>query len=126
MRLAAAALCLVATAAGATTVDEFLARWQRIQSLGQMARLDPDLRTITEEVGAILAGYRDDVAQAAAAGKPRSCLPPAGTAQFKSDALIAYLNALAPAERKMELKDAIYAYLDKSYPCPAAGQAPPR
>ena len=126
MRLAmvAATLCLVATAAEATTVGEFLARWQRIQSLGQMAQLDPDLRRLADEVGTTVKAYRGAVEQSAAAGKPRSCPPPAGEAKFDSDGLVAYLQALPPARQDGALEDAIYAYLDESYPCPAIPSSP--
>jgi hypothetical protein len=117
---AAAAFCLVAGSADAMPVREFLARMKAFDQMGEKARDDPALKKLVEEIGTIVKAYRAESDKAAASGKPRSCLPPAGKAQITSGPMKAYFETLSPAEQEMELKDALYAFLDKTYPCPAA------
>lgn len=114
----AAGMVLLAAAmpAQAMPVREFLARWQRLGTLGEMANLDPDGHALTVELRTILEGFRSEV-EAAAAKKPIACPPPKGEAKLSSEPLFAYLGALSPAEQEAELKTAIYAYLIKTYPC---------
>lgn len=114
---AAIVASLLAVPAQAIPVRAFVARWQAVMKLGQMAQLDPELRRLGEEVGTIVQQYRIDADRAKAQGKPIGCLPPPGQAQLNSDSLLAYLVALPPAQQELELKDALYAYLGKTYPC---------
>lgn len=103
--------------AQAMPVREFLARWERLGTLGEMANLDPDASVLTTELRAILDGFRVDVDAAKAIRKPIACPPPKGEAQLSSGPLFAYLGALPPAEQEMELKTATYAFLLRTYPC---------
>ncbi|RYY24473.1 MAG: hypothetical protein EOP62_16605 [Sphingomonadales bacterium] len=118
----AAGLVLLAVAlpAQAMPVSEFLKRWERLGTLGQMAGLDPDGAALTSELRGIVEGFRIDVDAGAKASKPIACPPPKGEAQLASGPLIAYLGGLSPTEQEAELKPALYAYLIKLYPCPAA------
>ena len=116
---AVGALLLVAVPAQAMPVREFLARWDKLNKLGEMARLDPDAGKLIQELGGIVIGYRAAVDAAAAAGKPIACPPPKGQAKFESGPLIAHLKALPPAEQDIELKDAVYAFMNQAYPCPS-------
>ena len=118
--LPAAAISLLAAPVQAMPVREFIARWTAVGKLGEMARLDPELRRLTNELEAILEAWRADVDKAKATGKPIACPPPRGQAKFDSDKLMAYFKALSPAEQEVELKDGLYAYLNKTYPCPMA------
>lgn len=117
---AAAISLLAAPPVQAMPVREFIARWTAVGKLGEMAKLDPELRRLMNELKAILEAWRPDVDKAKVAGKPIACPPPPGQAKFESEKLMAYLKALSPAEQEVELKDGVYAYLNKTYPCPMA------
>ncbi|RYE03001.1 MAG: hypothetical protein EOP61_06385 [Sphingomonadales bacterium] len=111
------ALLAVAVPAQAMPVSEFLKRWERLTTLGEMVKLDPDAALLARELRTILQGFRIDVEAAAKAGKPIACPPPKGEAKLSSGPLIAYLAALPPAGQEGELKPAIYAYMAATYPC---------
>lgn len=98
-------------------VREFLKRWERLSSLGEMANLDPDAAALGKELRTIVEGFRADAEAAKAAGKPIACLPPKGEAKLTSGPLIAYLTTLPPAEQDAELKSALYAFLTRTNPC---------
>ena len=86
--LAVAAISLLAAPVQAMPVREFIARWTAVGTLGEMAKLDPELRRLMNELKAILEAWRTDVGKAKAAGKPIACPPPPGQAKFESDKLI--------------------------------------
>lgn len=114
---AAAALLLIAPAQ-AMPVSEFVARSQAVEKLGLLAPLAPDSQRLTGALREALTDYRADVEKAAATGKPISCPPGQGQAAIEAKQLLDYLSRLSPAEQTMDLKDAVYAYLAKTYPCP--------
>jgi len=115
--LAAAGMSLLAAPVQAMPVREFIARWTAVEKLGEMAKLDPELRRLMNELETILEAWRADVDKAKAAAKPIACPPPPGQAEFESDKLMAHFKALSPAEQEIELKDGVYVYLNKTYPC---------
>jgi hypothetical protein len=118
LRWAAGAVLLAAAVpAQAMPVQEFLARWERLNTLGDMAKLDPDLPALLKTLTEIVKGYRIKVEAAATAGKPIACPPPKGEAKFSTETLMVYLKALPTAEQGQELEGATEAFLTKTYPC---------
>ncbi|WP_420961349.1 hypothetical protein [Brucella sp. IR073] len=113
----AAALLLIAPAQ-AMPVSEFVARSKAVEKFGIFAQLAPDTQRLAGALREALKNYRADVERSAAEGKPISCPPPDGQAKIEAKPLLDYLSRLSPAQQKMELKDAVYAYLAKTYPCP--------
>ena len=118
IRAAALALMLVPTAAGAMTVNEFLAKTAALQAKGFSAMVSPDLPLVRNEIKTAATAYRAELDAAQAAHrKPRSCPPPKGQAKVDSNTLMAAFQAIPPAKRVMSVKAAFYTFMDKRYPC---------
>lgn len=117
MALAIAALTLTA-AAPEMTVNDFLARMNKAESLGPAALLSSDVRELRSESDRVAALYRADIdKQSKAAGPRHSCPPPKGQGKLKGDELKTYLTGLSPAAKKRPFRVAMYDFMKKKYPC---------
>jgi len=118
MLLAATGLALVATPAHAMSVAEFLARARALQALGPLAMLSSDVTVLRNEIYAVRAAYRADLAALRArGGKPNSCPPASGRVTMTPAQLLAELERIPPARRGMSMKAAFYDYMRRHYPC---------
>lgn len=111
------ALPLAAWAApGDMSVATFLAKADRLQSLGPAALLSSDLNLLKSEGKAGGESYKARLMRERAAGRPSSC-PPEG-AKINSDELLAFLRTYPPAARpRINMRQAVADYFIKKYPC---------
>ena len=109
---------LAAQPAEAMSVAEFLARARALRAEGVLAALSPDLDLLRAEVRGIVRSYRGDLAAAKAAGRPpHSCPPAGGIPRLTPDQMLRELERIPPAQRRMSMKAAFYAYMKRRYPC---------
>ncbi len=125
-----AALALAGQAAPALdpalTVADFLRRWTRIEGLKEMAIVDPDMRALGEQMGLAVGAWKAELdADEAAGRRPRACPVKGTTAKLESPELLAELRAIPEEKRGMLFRDAMFAYLDKRFPCPAVTPSSP-
>ncbi len=100
------------------TVAQFMERWNEVAKLKEMARVSPEMRRIIEEIGGGLKAYKSQIDADAQAGKPPRACPVKGTkATVTSAEILAELDAIPPERRAMPFREALFAMLDKRYPC---------
>ena len=116
MALTLAAL-MIAVPAHAMSVAEFLARARALQAAGALAPLYPDYELLRGEMRGIVAAYRADISAARSAGRPPHSCPPAAHPQITAERLLAELERIPPAQRRMSMKAAFYGYMKRHYPC---------
>lgn len=122
MRFDAFALAVVIasapTAAGATTVSEFVARDTELGAKGITDPAAPEIAAQNAVIGAAINKFRATIAAEAAAGKPAAtCLPPPGEGRLSGGDIIAWFKAMAQNDAAMSVDDAITALLRARYPC---------
>jgi len=113
---AAAALLVAAPASAAMTVSTFLTKANALKAQGPMALMSPDfalLRTETQTATAQLKADRD--ARKAKGLKPIACIPEGQSIGIME--MLDGLNALSPAEQRLQLKDGYARVLAKRFPC---------
>jgi hypothetical protein len=115
--VAAALAVSVAVPAQAMSVAEFLARARALQAMGALAPLYPDYELLRGEMRGIVAAYRADINAARAAGRPPHSCPPSASPQITAERLLAELERLPLAQRRMSMKAAFYGYMKRHYPC---------
>ena len=116
--IAAMACLLVPVAAQAMTVETFLAKAKALQAQGMMALASSDLPLVRGEVKDAATAYRADLETDRVAGKPaRACPPPVGQAKIDAKVLMTEFEAIPLAKRKVSVKTAFYAMMDRRYPC---------
>jgi hypothetical protein len=109
---------------GGTTVAEFLERWPKVEQLKEMATVSGEGRKLITAMGSPLTAYKAVLDADARAGKPpRACPVKGSTVKITSKDLLAEFSAIPPQRRDMLLRDAIFAMLDKRFPCPAPAAA---
>jgi hypothetical protein len=114
------AAMIIAPAAQAMTVGEFLDRAHKLQAKGVFAPLYADFKILKAEMKGITRGYRAELAAAQAAGRqPHSCPPPKGTpaAKIKPEELLRELDRIPAAQRNVSMKTAFYAFMKRRFPC---------
>jgi hypothetical protein len=117
---AAFAAMIIAPAAQAMSVGEFLDRAHKLQAKGIFAPLYEDFKILKAEMKTITRGYRAELAAAQAAGRqPHSCPPPKGTpaAKIKPEELLRELDRIPAAQRHVSMKTAFYAFMKRRFPC---------
>ena len=115
---AIAACLLVPVAAQAMTVETFLAKAKALKAQGMMAVTSPDLSLVRSEVKDAATAYRADLETDKAAGKPpRACPPPVGQTKIDGKVMMTEFEAIPPARRKVSVKTAFYAMMDRRFPC---------
>lgn len=117
---AATAAMIIAPAAQAMSVSEFLGRARALQAKGLLAPFYADFKVLKAEMKGITRGYRAELAAAQAAGRaPHSCPPAKGTpaAKIKPEELLGELEKIPAAQRGMSMKTAFYAFMKKRFPC---------
>lgn len=106
----------------AMTVAQFLAKAKALEAKGAAAATSSDRALLRDEIQTVASAYREDLDAAVAAGEtPRACPPPKGQAKIDPGTLIATFQDIPRAKRKMSVKAAFDAFMDKRYPCPAGG-----
>jgi len=111
--------CLVApVAAQAMTVETFLAKAKALKAQGLLAATSSDLPLVRAEVKNAATAYRVQIAADKAAGKkPRACPPPVGQAKIDGTVVMMEFETIPVAKRKVSVKSAFYAMMDRRYPC---------
>lgn len=100
------------------SVAAFLRRWRAMLELKELMRFSTEPPKLAAEILEPVAAYRKQLDDDRAAGRaPRAC-PPRGTEEKIDGATItAELEKIPDAERGMSMREAIFAYLDRRYPC---------
>jgi hypothetical protein len=117
---AAAAALVIAPAAQAMSVAEFLDRAHKLQARGLLAPFFADFKLLKAEMKGITRGYRAELAAAKSAGRaPHSCPPAKGTpaAKIKPEELLKELERIPAGQRDMSMKTAFYGFMKKRFPC---------
>ena len=114
------ALALAATLAtpvsAAMTTGTFVTRARALQAEGMGAVLDPEFQTLRGEAQAATQQLKADRAARQAAGKkPIACVPEGQSLGILE--MLAGLDALSPAEKRLPLKDGYAHVLAKRFPC---------
>ena len=100
------------------TVAQFMERWNEVAKLKEMARVSPDMRLLADEIVSGFKAYKSQIDADAQAGKPPRACPIKGTkATVTSTEILAELDAIPPQRRGMPFREALFAMLDKRYPC---------
>ncbi len=110
------ALTLVATAAEAMTVREFLAIADRLPQ-NATAVLRPEGRRLVNEVTGAVSQLKAEQAAAVRAGRaPAHCIPPRGTG-ITPQSLIQRFRAMPPERRNQDVVDALRQWMVERHPC---------
>jgi hypothetical protein len=114
----AIAVSLVATAASAMTVQEFLTTASRIPQ-NPTALLRSDTRRLMGEFrGSVLAVREERTAARAAGRQPANCMP--DKVGFSPNEILARFNAIpAPRRSQISVTQAVREWMAERYPCPA-------
>lgn len=111
-------LSLVATAAEAMSVREFLAIADRLPQ-NATAALRPEGRRLINEVSSSVHAVRNEQAAAVRAGRsPAYCIPPAGSG-ITPEGLLARLRAVPLGRRDIPVRQAIREWMIERWPCSA-------
>ena len=114
----ALAVSLLATAASAMTVQEFLTTASHIPQ-NPTALLRSDTRRLMGEFRGAVRTVRDEqVAARAASGRPATCMPE--KVGFSPDEILTRFNAIPAARRnQISVTQAVREWMAERYPCPA-------
>ena len=112
------AFSLLATAASAMTVEEFLTTASRIPQ-NPTALLRSDTRRLMGEFrGAVRSVREDQTATRAAGGRPATCMPE--KVGFSPNDIIGRFNTIpAPRRAQISVAQAVREWMVERYPCPA-------
>lgn len=111
------ALTLVAGAAQAMTVQEFLTTANGIPR-NPTALLRSDPRRLTGEFrSALQTVYREQIAATAAGRRPATCIPE--RISISADDVLARFNAIPAERRSISTTQAVREWMAQKYPCPA-------
>ncbi len=101
------------------TVATFLGKVDALKKKGPMALFSSDIKVLKGEVQTSAKQLRAEQAAAQKAGrKPATCMPEKATTDQKE--LLAYFEAIPPAQRGASVKQAFASLMRKKYPCPTA------
>lgn len=107
------------------SVAAFLDAWAATEALNKgktredKPQTSPELDKMMLWVSHQLQRYGNEIDFAEMAGtKKRACPPPKGEREFNSDSFVPYLRALPEDQRSQPIEQALFAFLDKQYPCP--------
>jgi hypothetical protein len=120
MRFEAAGLAALAlaTPASAMPVAAFLAKIDSLMKEGQLATMTSDAALVKKELQDDAAALRAERLAAVQAGKAPAYCPDPQAAQPTGAEIILGLKQIPQAEQgKIEVKDALRAYLAKRFPC---------
>lgn len=114
----AIAVSLIATAASAMTVQEFLTTASHIPQ-NPTALLRSDTRRLMSEFRGAVRTVRDEQAAARTAGRrPASCMP--DKTSFSVNDILGRFNAIpAPRRAQISVTQALREWMVERYPCPA-------
>lgn len=113
----ALALSLLAGAAQAMTVQEFLTTANGIPR-NPTALLRSDTRRLMSEFRGAVQTVRAEQAAAQAAGRrPATCMP--DKVKLSADEILARFNAIPPARRNISTTQALREWMAERHPCPA-------
>jgi hypothetical protein len=114
----AIAVSLIATAASAMTVQEFLTTASHIPQ-NATALLRSDTRRLMGEFRSAVRTVREEQTAARTAGhRPATCMPE--KASFSSNDILARFNAIpAPRRGQISVTQAMREWMAERYPCPA-------
>lgn len=111
------ALSLIAGAAQAMTVQEFMTTANRIPR-NPTALLRSDTRRLMDEFKGAARTVRAEQTAAQAAGRPSAtCMPE--KVGFSPDQILARFNAVPAARRNISVTQAMREWMAELYPCPA-------
>lgn len=111
-------LSLVATAAEAMSVREFLTIADRLPQ-NATAALRPEGRRLINEVSTSVHAVRNEQAAAVRAGRrPAYCIPPAGSG-ITPEGLLARFRAMPQGRRDIQVAQAIREWMIERWPCQA-------
>lgn len=103
-------------APGDMSVATFLAKAERLRSMGPAAFMSSDYGLLQKEGKAAGANYKARLQRERAAGKPSSCPPE--KAGFSADQLLAHLRTYpANARPRTSMNQAVADYFIRKYPC---------
>ncbi|CAN5174968.1 hypothetical protein BH10PSE2_BH10PSE2_08010 [soil metagenome] len=115
-----AAACLMATAASAMSVQEFLSTAAHVPH-NPTALLRPDARRLMGEIQGAFATLKTERETAVAAHRQPAYCPPVGQhARISADDILARLNAVPASRRSISVTQAMREWMAERYPCPAA------
>lgn len=100
----------------AMTVNSFLAKAAPLRANPLLALMSPDYATLKAEADAATRQLKADGIVRHAAGKPPIACIPDGRSIGIMD-MLAGLDALPPADRKLPLKDGYARVIAKKFPC---------
>ena len=100
----------------AITVGSFLARAAPLRANPLLALMSPDFQSLKAEADAATRQLKADGAARRAAGKPPIACIPDGQSIGIMD-MLAGLDALPPADKKLPLEDGYARVIAKKYPC---------
>ncbi|MDG2533519.1 hypothetical protein P6144_07675 [Sphingomonas sp. HITSZ_GF] len=104
--------------APAITLGGFLDRWARVESLKEMARVDPDTRILAEAFARSIVDWKAGLDADAAAGRPpRACPVKGSSVNFRTEEIVPVLRAMPAEARARPFRDAMADYLNKRFPC---------
>lgn len=108
---------LIATAASAMTVQEFLTTANGIPR-NPIAPFRSDTRNLISEFRTAMQTVKTEQAEARAAGRPgAACIP--DKVRLSPDQILARFNAIPAARRNISVTQATREWMIETYPCPA-------
>lgn len=114
----ALATMLIATAASAMTVQEFLTTASHIPQ-NPTALLRSDTRRLMSEFRGAVRTVRDEQTAARTAGRPSAtCMPE--KVGFSPNDILGRFNAIPAARRQISVTQAVREWMAERYPCPTA------
>lgn len=108
----------VPVAAPAMSVEDFLARADRLRAKGALALFSGDYKLLIGEVNGAGQAWRAQLKADQDAGrKSASCPPPPGRTRVTADDLLGYFKSLPPAERMQSVTQAFSGMMARRFPC---------
>lgn len=114
--LAATSVLAIPAAAQSMSVGTFLTRAAPLRANPLMALVSPDYAVLKGEADAAVHALRADAAARKAAGKPPIACVPEGQSLGITD-MLAGLDALPAADKRLPLKDGYARVLAQRFPC---------
>lgn len=119
LAIAVVSISLLASAAEAMTVREFLATAAGIPR-NPTALLRADTRRLMAEVRSASTTVGDERRAAIAAGRRPPFCPPDGRANLSANEILARFNGIPERRRGITVTQAMREWMAERYPCPAA------